>query len=148
MINGEEKQNQGSVKPYDKLTYKKLIQQLIADVLEVIDDDDVPTKTIKKKVRALMNALAFNQGSLHFKDEIKKKDLELRTAYFKWEDYYHRESNRSQWGNPFIAQPEIDKHARKYWKDLFLFIQDMLGRYEALMEPKDYIEEWNSDGKF
>ena len=148
MTNGEEKQNQGSVKPYDKLTYKKLIQQLISECLEVIDNSRSPLEIIEHKVSSLKNSLHFNQGTLKFKEEIDKKEMELRMHYYIWFFYYHRESNRSTWGNPFFAQPEIINHQRQYWKELFLFIEEMLGRYEALMEPKDYIEDWETDGKF
>lgn len=141
MPNGEDKQNQGSVKSYDKLTYKNLIQNLIANCLEVVDNLYAPLPSVEHKVSSLKNALNFNQGSLKFKDEMDIKTKELDDKYDKWYAWYHREENRRKWGNPFFAKPEIEKYKRKYWKDLFGFIQEMLGRYEALMEPRDYIQE-------
>jgi len=141
MTNGEEKQNQGSVKSYDKLTYKNLIQKLIANCLEVVDNPYAPLQSVEHNVSSLKNALNFNQGSLKFKDEMDIKRKELDDEYDRWYARYHREENRRKWGNPFFAKPEIEKHKRKYWEDLFDFIQGMLGRYEALMEPRDYIQE-------
>jgi len=138
-MTNDEKQNQGSVKPFDKLTYKILIQLRIAKCLDAIERDDGSSN---KSTWALRCTIFFNQGKIRFKDEILEKEAQLDKRYEDWLSFYSRESNRYYWGNPMYFKEAETKKLKELWNEEFLFLIDMLGKYKALMDQLDYIEEW------
>ena len=130
---------QGTVKPYDKLTYKLLIQSRIAKCLEAMVNND---SSLDKNVWALRCGLYFDQGKLKFRTMIEKKEKELDAKYDNWVKEYSRDSNRPQWGNPLFSIPARSKKLNELWTEELLFIIQLLGHYKALFDQLDYVEEW------
>ncbi len=123
-----------NVRPSDKLSYKLILASKVNDCLTHVNEPD-----FREKVMGLKDSMYFDLPGLPWKklidQRIKELDVEYKTAIRKAVSEFAYEL-----AFPWNRIPALDDLQKQYYHYLMQFCIDVLARFNALVEPTDFVD--------
>lgn len=127
-------ENLRSIRPSDKLGYKFVLTQKVNECL-----GSIGTVYYGKKVLSLKDAMYFNLPGMPWKTLIDKEILRLRKQMSEV-IIEAVTKNPGEWAFPWIRQPILLDVWTQYYHCLMEYCIDVLARFNALIEPMDFVD--------
>lgn len=123
-----------SIRPSDKLGYKFVLTQKVNECLCHVGQPDYG-----QKVLALKDAMYFDLPGMPWKTLIDKEIHKLKK---EMSDVITEaiEKNPGEWAYPWVRMPILIDVWEQYYHCLMEFCIDTLARFNALIEPQDFVD--------
>lgn len=124
-----------SVSRKDELNYRVTIQNIIDRCFRTMGSFSMITH-----VEALRMALFFNIPGLPLRNQILEVEKKLDKELLERSNNYKREMGREFYGNANRAKLKL-KLTEWYWNTKLEYLLNLLAQHDALLKPKDFVEE-------
>lgn len=130
-----------NIRPNDKLDYRYILAQKVNQALIHSGSDHHGYY-----VNSLRDAMYFDIPGMPWKTLIDEREEQMKLKYKKKEDEFFAPEKRYTWAQPWkkgIFYADLDKW---YYHEMQQFLIDILARFNALVEPMDFVDRGGEFG--